>query len=163
MLELEEIPLVDVEPEPVPLSTSSKRLSDPMIITNGDSDQQQTIIEKIFKQGKNAFSQKTSYIKLVEDESESGDPVRQQVSFLKFSQKYTNSELDSFIQIGSYGNVLPCKKQHCACLCYILLTILLIVLTFLSGFGLGQTYRRQPSKYFNDYHVEKADIRSYKI
>ncbi len=144
---LDEITLFDVDSEPLLSSIRSKRHHDSMIITEGNCNHHQIIVPKIVEQGKNAFSQQTSYLKLLQDESESGNPVRQQVSFLTFSQKYDDYEFDSFIQICSDGNVLPCKKQHCQCLCYILLTILSIVLIFLFGFGIGQTFRRQSSKY----------------
>jgi hypothetical protein len=81
MAMLEEISLTDDAPPPVSFSTGSERLS----------NQQQTIITNMIEQGRNAFSQWPSYNRLVEDESESDDQARHQVSFLTVSQKYDDS------------------------------------------------------------------------
>ncbi len=49
-------------------------------ITNGVSDQQQSLVTKIFKQGKNTFPKQSLYLRLADDESESDNPIRQRVS-----------------------------------------------------------------------------------
>jgi len=76
---LEEIPLVEFRP--ILSSIKSECSTAPAIITNGHWDQQQTIATRVIKQGKNAFSQQTSYFKLVEEESQLNDSDRQQVTF----------------------------------------------------------------------------------
>jgi hypothetical protein len=74
---LEEISLGDIEPMSV--SIESEPHSAPTI-TNGVSDQQQSLMTKILKQGKNTFSKESLYLKLAEDEFESDDSIRQRVS-----------------------------------------------------------------------------------
>ena len=77
---LEEISLVELEP--FLSSMKSERSTTSAIITNDDCDEQRTTVARVIEQGKNAFSQQTSYLKLVEeDESQLEDSDRQQVRF----------------------------------------------------------------------------------
>jgi hypothetical protein len=67
-----EIPYVDSEPELALFSIKSTRISNSLVINNGDSDQQ------------------LSYVELEETESESDVTDRQQVSFLTSSRIILN-------------------------------------------------------------------------
>ncbi len=94
MITAEEISLDDIEPMSVSIESEPHSAA---TIANGVSDQQQSLMTKIFKQGKNTFSKESSYLRLAENESESDDPIRQRVSVLTFFEKYDTFELNSFI------------------------------------------------------------------
>ncbi len=74
---LEEISLHELKP--FLSSNESEHSTTPAIITNDDSNERQTIVTRVIEQGKNACSQQTPYLKLVEEESQLMDSARQQV------------------------------------------------------------------------------------
>jgi hypothetical protein len=78
----EEIPLEDGELKPSLFPVKHEHLRDHMVVTNGNGNQQKTIMTRILEQGKNAVSQQPSYYKLEEDKCESNNPAIEMVSFL---------------------------------------------------------------------------------
>ncbi len=96
MTPFKEISLDDDESKPCLITISPEPRSGPMIITASDSNQQQTVLIRVWDQKKNAFSRQSSYLKLVEDEPESNDSVGQQVSYSVSFEKYDGSEFDIF-------------------------------------------------------------------
>ena len=80
---LEETPLVGVEYELALIPTKSTHISNSLLINNDESDQQETIMGKI-------FTRQPLYSKLEEIESESNGINIQQVSCLTFFQRIFN-------------------------------------------------------------------------
>lgn len=143
---LKEISSDDVELKTLLIPIVSDRLPGPAIIHHGGSNHQSIITTRLLEQGKKTFSHQPSYLKLIEEESNS--PVAEQVNFVISSENYHHSQMNSILQIdNSERGIAFCAKGRYQCLSCILLVIASIILIFLLGFALGQTLESQSSKH----------------